>query len=266
MKVTFVTVAYKTPELIRNLLKGIEQANFSFPFEYIVVNNAPGDATAAMIQEKFPWVTYVEAPGNVGFGSGNNIGFRLAKGEYVMCLNPDLTVFKGEMEKLLAFADANAQYGIIGPKLLNPNRSIQRNFHRFPGVLIPAYRRTFLGKTPWGKQAIEHYQMHDFDGEAVREVDGLFGAALLIRAQALKDVGHFDETYFMYFEDIDLCRRMWQKGWKVCYVPHASFVHYLQRESRVKWPWEILMNRTSRAHIASAVHYFRKYQNQPLPR
>jgi GT2 family glycosyltransferase len=266
MKVTFVTVAYKTPELIRNLLKSVELAKLGFAFEYIVVNNNPGDGLKQMLEERFPWVTIIDAPGNVGFGAGNNIGFRLAKGEYIMCTNPDLTFFPGEMEKLLAHADADPKAGIIGPKLLHPNRTIQRNFHRFPSLLIPAYRRTFLGKTPWGKRAIAHYQMHDFDGESIRDVDGLFGAALLIRKQALEQFGYFDETFFMYFEDVDLCRRAWQQGWRVCYVPTAHFVHYHQRESAIKWPWQILTQRTSRAHLASALHYFRKYRGQSSPR
>lgn len=266
MKVSFITVAYKTPELIRNLLKSLEIAKPDFAFEYIVVNNNPGDGLKEFIGERFPWAIYVDAPGNVGFGAGNNVGFRMARGEYVMCANPDLTFFPGEVEKLLAYADANPQAGIVGPKLVNPNRSIQRNFHRFPNVLVPAYRRTFLGKTPWGKKAIAQYQMHEFDGETPREVDGLFGAALLIRRSALDEFGYFDEKFFMYFEDVDLCRRAWEKGWKVCYAPVAELVHYHQRESAVKWPWQVLTNPISRAHLASALHYFRKYRGRALPR
>ncbi len=266
MKVSFVTAAYRTPELIRNLLKGVELSKFSFEFEFIIVNNNPGDGLGEMIAQRFPWATYIDAPGNVGFGAGNNIGFRMAKGEYVMCANPDLTFFPGEMEKLIAFADAHPKIGIASPKLLNPNRTIQRNFHRFPNLMIPLYRRTFLGRTPWGKRAISNYQMHDFDGDDVRDVDGLFGAALLIRRKALEEIGHFDEKFFMYFEDIDLCRRAWEKGWCVCYIPTAAIVHYHQRESDVKWPWQALMNPTSRAHVRSALHYFTKYRGQPLPR
>jgi GT2 family glycosyltransferase len=266
MKITFVTVAYKGPELIRNLLKGVELAKFDFPFEYILVNNNAGDATAEIVKEQFPWVTYVDAPGNVGFAAGNNIGFRLAKGEYVMCVNPDLTIFPGEVEKLVQYADAHPEFGIVGPRLLNPNGTIQKNFHRFPSPLIPVYRRTLMGKTPWGKRAIARYFLEDVDPMSLREVDGLFGAALLIRKKALEDFGHFDEGYFMYFEDVDLCRRAWEKGWKVGYFPDACFVHYHQRESYSKQPWKSLFNPLSRAHIASAVRYFRKFYGKPSPR
>ena len=266
MKVTFVTVCYKTPELIRMLLQGVQDAKMSFEFEYILVNNNPGDATKAMVEENFPWVAYVDAPGNVGFGAGNNIAFRKATGDYVMLVNPDLTIFPGEMEKLLVYADDRTDVGFFGPKLLNPNRTLQRTFTRLPTPMIPLYRRTSLGKLPFGKKAVENYLMMDQDGTMALDVDGLFGAAILIRATALADVGHFDERFFMYFEDIDLCRRAWEKGWKVRYTPVAEFVHYHQRESDVKRPWQVLSNRTSREHIKSAWRYFVKYWGKAEPR
>lgn len=266
MKVTFVTVCYKTPELIRMLLTGVEAAKFPFSFEYIVVNNNPGDEVRTLITEHFPWVIYKEAPGNVGFGAGNNIAFRIAKGEYVMLINPDLTIFAGEMEKLIAYADAHADIGFIGPKLLNPNKTLQRTFTRFPSPMIPVYRRTLLGKMSFGKKSVENYLMYDVDPSVSMDVDGLFGAAILIRANALADVGYFDERFFMYFEDIDLCRRAWEKGHRVHFAPVAEFVHYHQRESDVKRPWQILTNRISREHIKSAIRYFLKYFRRPSPR
>jgi N-acetylglucosaminyl-diphospho-decaprenol L-rhamnosyltransferase len=266
MKVTFVTVCYRTPELIRSLLRGVEAARFAFPFEYILVNNAPGDGTRAMVEEHFPWVTYVDAPGNVGFGAGNNIAFRQAKGEYVMLVNPDLTVFPGEMEKLVAYADAHPEVGFVGPKLLNPNRSLQRTFTRLPGLMIPVYRRTPLGKSSFGKRAIAHFLMMEEDGSRELDVDVLFGAAILMRRRALDEIGHFDERFFMYFEDTDLCRRAWETGHKVRYAPVAEFVHYHQRESAVNKPWQAITNRVAREHIKSAVRYFMKYRGKPGPR
>jgi GT2 family glycosyltransferase len=265
-KVTFVTVCYRTPGLIRQLLRGFEQANLGFPFEYILVDNAAGDGTAAMVRERFPWVKLIDAQGNVGFGKGNNIAFREAQGEYVMLVNPDLTVFQGEFEKLVAFADANPDIGLVGPKVLNPDRSLQRSFHRFPSPLIPLYRRTQLGRTSWGKRAIDNYLMVDADPDAIQDVDGLFGAAILIRKPALDAIGHFDERFFMYFEDVDLCRRAWESGWRVCYAPIATFVHYHQRESEVKRFWNLLTNRVVREHIKSGIMYFLKYRNKPHPR
>lgn len=266
MKVTFVTVCYRTPGLIRQLLRGFEMARPSFPHEYLLIDNAPGDGTGAMVRERFPWVTVIDSPRNVGFGAGHNLAFSIANGEYIMLINPDLTLFAGEMEKLVAFADAHPGHGLIGPELLNPDRTHQHSFHRFPSLFIPVYRRTILGRAPWGRRAISRYLMDDADPNVIQDVDGLFGAAILIRRRALKEIGYFDERFFMYFEDVDLCRRAWEQNWKVCYAPVASFVHYHQRESVVKRPWDLLFNRTAREHIKSALKYFWKYRTKPHPR
>lgn len=265
-KVTFVTVCFRTPGLIRQLLKGVEAAHFSFPFEYILVDNAAGDGTGAMVREEFPWVTILDEQGNVGFGAGNNVAFRRARGEYIMLVNPDLTFFPGEFEKLLAFADTHPDHGFMGPRLLNPDRTLQRSFHRFPGPQIPIVRRTPLGRTTWGMRQIDRYLMRDADPDAIQDVDGLFGAAILIRAKALETIGHFDEHFFMYFEDVDLCRRAWESGWRVAYVPVAMFVHYHQRESEVKHLWDVFTNRVLREHLKSAWYYFSKYRGKPHPR
>lgn len=265
MKVTFITVAYKTPHLIRNLLKGVEAAKFAFPFEYYLVDNG-SDGTAQMVKELFPWVNVVTGHGNVGFSAGNNLAIRQAKGEYVMLVNPDMTIFPDEIEKLVGYGDANPTIGFVVPKLLNPNGTIQTNVNRFPSILIPVYRRTILGRTSVGQRAVDRYFMKDVDLTRPIDVDGAIGAAILLRRRALDEIGHFDEGYWMYFEDIDLCRRAWEKGWRVTYFPDIKIVHYHQRESRVKWPWQALTHRPSRAHIASAVHYFWKYRSKPLPR
>lgn len=265
-KVTFVTVCYRTPGLIRQLLKGFENAKLPFEFEYFLVDNAAGDGTGDMVRERYPWVKILDDHKNIGFGAGNNLAFKQASGEYVMLINPDLTVFQGEFEKLLAFADAHQDIGLFGPKLLNPDRTLQRSFHRFPGPLIPLYRRTPLGRTRWGRRAIDEYFMYDADPNIVQDVDGLFGAAILVRKTALDQIGYFDEKFFMYFEDVDLCRRAWESGWRVCYAPIAMFVHYHQRESEAKHIWHLFSNRVVREHIKSGLYYFFKYRGKPHPR
>lgn len=258
-KVSFVTVCYRTPDLIRLLLKGIEEARFAFPFEYFLVDNGR-DGTAQMVRERFPWVTVIEPTSNRGFAAGNNLAFQLAQGEYVMLVNPDLTVFRDEMEKLLAFADAAPQAGIIGPRVENPNGTRQESCTRLPTLFIPAYRRTFLGRTPFGRRALDQFLMRDVSHEEPHDVDAVYGAAMLIRRPVLQQVGHFDERFFMYYEDVDLCRRAKTAGWNVCYAPVARFSHYYQRESRIRAPWELLTNRLAREHIASGVKYFLKYR------
>lgn len=265
-KVSFVTVNYKTPHFIRHLLRGIDQAKLPFPFEYFVVDNTPEDDALAPAVRAYPWATLIATERNLGFGGGNNLAITRARGEYVVLLNPDLTVFPGEIDAWIRWMEERQDVGISGPRTLNPDGSDQHSSYRFPGPFIPLYRRTLLGSSPWGKRAIASYLMHDMDRGTEQDVDWVQGSAMCIRRSVLEHVGPFDERFFMYFEDTDLCRRVWEAGHRVAYTPRARFVHYLQRESRTKYPWEALTNRLARAHIQSGVKYFLKYRGKPNPR
>lgn len=264
-KVSFVTVCYRTPGLIRMLLKGAQAANFKFSFEYFLVNNAPEDGTSQMVRERFPWVQVIDSPRNVGFGAGNNLAIRRARGQYIMLLNPDLTIFPDEIEKLVKFMDDHPDVAFSGPLLLNPDGTRQDSCYRFPAPMYALYRRTFLGKLPSGQRYNHHFLMRDTQLDRPLEVDVLMGSAIMMRRSALDEIGLFDENYFMYLEEMDICRRAWEKKWRVAYVPHAKLVHYHQRESRIDWPWHLITNRPARAHIISALYYFRKYWNKPNP-
>ncbi|MBI5655015.1 glycosyltransferase family 2 protein [Candidatus Uhrbacteria bacterium] len=265
-KVTFITVCFRTKDMVRMLLRGFEKAGLAFPYEYILVNNAPGDETSQMVRELFPWVKLIEAPGNIGYGAGNNLALAQAKGDYVMTVNPDIVVFPGQLEKLIAEADKRPEVGVFGPRLLNPDRTMQRSFYRFPTTLIPVYRRTPLGRTSRGKKMIAWYLMLEHDPTDVMEADWVLGGAQLIRKRMLDEVGAFDDRFFMYFEEVDLCRRAWIKGWRVAYVPQAELIHFHTRESDTGSVFGALFNRTTRVHIASAVKYFLKYRGKVLPR
>lgn len=265
-KITFITVCYKTPNLIRLLLKGFESADIQFPYEYYLVDNAPGDGTGKMVRELFPWVNVIETPKNIGFGAGNNYALRRSRGEYVMLVNPDLVIFAGELEKMVSFLDEHPDVGLIGPKLFNPDQTHQYSCYRFPSPLIPLYRRTPLGLTPWGRRAVKYYLMHeDLKRDQAIEVDALMGSALMMRRKVLDEIGHFDENFFMYFEEVDICRRAWKYNWRVVYVPHARLVHYHARDSLISKPWQIITHKLTRKHITSAVYYFWKYRGTQNP-
>lgn len=264
MKVSFVTVCYKTPNLIRMLLRGVEKANFSFEYEYFLVDNG-GDGTADMVRDLFPWVNVIEPGKNLGFAAANNLAFREAKGEYVMLINPDLTIFQGQMEALIEHIESHPEVGAAGPWLMNPSGARQETCTRFPTPMIPLYNRTVLGRLPWGRRAIDLYHMRDVDHDTHHEADTVYGAAMLIRKKVLDEIGYFDERFFMYYEDVDLCRRIWRAKWKIHFVPSAKFVHYHQRESMIRAPWQLLTNRLTRTHIKSAIRYFAKVAREQAP-
>lgn len=265
-KVSFVTVCYKTPGLIRLLLKGVEASDFKFDFEFFLVDNAPGDGTGDMVRQRFPWVQVIDTPRNIGFGAGNNLAIKKALGQYVMLLNPDITVFAGELEKLVKFMDEHPDVAFCGPALNNPDGTRQDSCYRFPHWTIPFYRRTVLGKLPRGRRAVARYLMRDvMPVQKPIETDALMGSAIMMKKTVLDEIGLFDEKYFMYFEELDICRRAWEKRWRVVYFPHSRLVHYHRRESKVEWPWKIITNRPARAHIVSALYYFRKYWGKSNP-
>jgi GT2 family glycosyltransferase len=265
-KVSFVTVNYKMPHFVRHLLQGVQDAALPFSFEYFLVDNGSADGVLAMVSERFPWVKTMDTGRNAGFGAANNLALPEAKGEYVIFLNPDTVVFPGELEAWIDWMDKRPEVGASGPRVLNPDGSDQQTACRFPTLFTPVYRRTLLGKTPWGKKSLSKYLMDGMDRGLEQDVDWVQGSALCIRRSVLERIGHFDERFFMYFEDADLCRRIWKSGSRVTYVPQARIVHYHGRGSMIRWPWQAVTNRLTRIHIWSGLKYFLKYRREPDPR
>lgn len=265
-KVSFVTVNYRSAHLIRHLLQSIQDAAPAFDYEYFVVDCDGTDGLKEMVAEKFPWVTYVDAGGNLGFGRGNNLAFKQATGHYVALINPDVLLFAGELERWVEWMDASADVGISGPRTTNPDGTDQDNCYAFPSLMVPIYRRTVLGALPWAKRTLERYLLKSMDRERVQDVDWIMGSAMLIRRHVLEALEGFDDRFFMYFEDTDLCRRTWEAGHRVAYFPGARVVHYHKRESRLRSPLDIFTNRVAREHIKSAARYFLKHRGKPSPR
>jgi len=259
MDLSIVILNYKNRGLVKQCVKTIGLAAPKSSHEIIVVDNASEDGTGEMLASRFPHVTFVASPVNGGYASGNNLGIAASSGRYVLVLNPDITVRPGAIDAMVDFMDRNRDIGVLGPRLVHPDGSLDESCFRFPTPAIPVYRRTPLGRTAFGRQALGRYVMDDFDRTATRDVDWLLGAALMVRREALAKVGPLDERYFLYFEDTDWCRRFLEAGWRVTYFAGATMVHYHDRLSaRGSWITSPLRAST-RIHIASAFKYFRKW-------
>jgi hypothetical protein len=260
MDLSIIILNYRARGLLKECLKGIKLVKPELNFEIIVVDNASDDGTRAMMKENFPEIRFISSDKNLGYAKGNNLGIKQASGRYVMIMNPDIVVFEGVFEKLVEFMDSRPEVGIVGPKLLNPDKSLQYSCYRFPVFWEPVYRRTPVGKFGFAKKKLDEYFMKDFDHASVREVDWLLGGCFLIRRKALDEVGLLDERYFAYFDDVDLCRSMWEKKWKVVYFPDVSVVHFHRRESAEgKW-WSGIFKKVTRIHLISWLKYFRKWK------
>lgn len=252
--------------LMRQTIKSIRRAAPRLSFEIVVIDNNPAAGVEEILKNEFPDVRYLLTPRNDGFGSAMNKGIAEARGEYVLIFNPDIVVRPGSLEALHRFMEQNPRVGIVGPKLLNPDGTLQHSCSRYHTPLIPILRRTPLGRLPFGQRRLDDFLMTDVNHNETMNVDWLMGSALFTRRQALDEVGAFDEGFFMYFEDTDLCRRFWQSGWRVVYYPEARMVHYHRRASSDGNLFAQLFSPMTQEHMKSAVRFFRKYSGQTNPR
>lgn len=266
MDISIVIVNYKSKGLTLNCIKSIEEADFGrLEREIIVVDNNSGDQIAEILAWQHPSVIFVQSSINKGMGGGNNVGIKRARGKYIVVMNPDTLALKDTFSTLFDFMERNPQVGIAGPKQFNPDRTVQESRYRYPKVLTLLYRRTFLGRLPFAKKAIKNFLMDDVSKEEPHEVDWLLGSCLFIRTKALKEVGYFDERFFLYFEDTDLCRRFTEKKWKVIYYPLAHIIHNHNRASADN-PWyTFFLNRASRRHLVSWIMYLTKWSTKKIP-
>jgi N-acetylglucosaminyl-diphospho-decaprenol L-rhamnosyltransferase len=221
--------------------------------EIIVVDNASRDDSVAMVRAKYPQVTLIANAENRGFTGGNNQGIEAAHGRYVMVLNPDTEVLGDALDRLVAYLDGHPDVGAIGPQLLNPDRSIQSSRRRFPTLSTAFFESTWLqGIAP--RRVLTHYYMDDVPATTTHEVDWLNGACTVFRREVLERVGVYDaQNYFMYSEELDLCRRVKEAGWKIVYLPEAQVVHYVGQSSDQAAAARHIYFQTSK------VHYFRKW-------
>jgi GT2 family glycosyltransferase len=229
-------------------------------YEVIVVDNASGDNVLALIKERFPQVKTIASNRNLGMGAGNNLGFTQASGRYLVVMNPDTVAQADTFQILFKAMEANPKIAALGPKQFNPDGSLQNSCYRYHRCLTPLFRRTRLGKTVVGQREINRFLMTDFDKQSNCEVDWLLGSFLFMRAGAFKQITGFDDRFFLYFEDTDLCRRFHLAGWQVVYLPEATIIHNHQRAS-ARLPWyQALFSKTARQHLLSWFKYLVKYR------
>ena len=264
---SILIVHYNTPGLLRQTLKGIRQSAPKLKYEVVVVDNNPKQRIADMIGREFPETVLIVNQGNAGFGRGMNQAMALARGRYFLIFNPDIALFSGILEKMVAYLDAHSKIGMLGPQLNHPDGTLQYSCYRFMKPSTIVYRRLPLMRFwPKAKREVEKYLMTEWDHQAVREVDYLLGAAMLVRREAVEQVGGFDPNFFVYFEDQDLCRRFWLAGWPVVYYPEAKVVHYHRRETASGSFWAQLGNPLTRIQMKSALYYYKKYRGEENPR
>jgi len=269
LDLSIVIVNYNNRGLLRQCLKSLfsNLKSTLLTYKVILIDNKSLDASVDMVREEFPSVRLIPLEKNIGYARGVNAGIKSIECKYYLILNMDTTIVQEKaIEKMVEFMNSNRKVGLAGPKLINPNGTVQVSTCLFPKFMYPIYRRTFLKKFPNAKKSIHKYLMFDWDHNESITVDWVLGTGMIVRNEAIKQVGLMDERFFMYFEDVDWCRRFWENQWQVYYMHDIQIVHYHSRGSAKKSGLpSIFLNKLTRVHIISWLKYFIKYWGKENP-
>ena len=257
LDLAIVIVNYNTRDLLRDCLASVYDSRGDFRFQVCVVDNHSSDGSVGMVRAEFPQARVIESPVNGGFAYANNLGLRafgfteVEGGDtganpspenptstaelprYVLLLNPDTILPPSALAGMLAFMDAHPEAGASGPRLVRPDGSLDLACRRsFPTPEVAFYRLVGLSKLFPHSRRFGRYNLTYLDPGEVAEVDSVVGACMIIRREAIQQVGLLDETFWMYGEDLDWAYRMKRAGWKVFYNPEVTVLHYKEAASR----------------------------------
>ncbi len=252
LKLTISIVTFNNEDTIEKALTSIEQSTL-FSKAVIVVDNSSGDRTLEIISSRFPGMTLIHSRNN-GFGAGHNKAIKLIDGtsDYHLVMNPDVYFGEEVLEKLTGFMDQHPEAGLVMPKILYPDRSIQYLCKQLPTPFDPLIRR-FIPRflKPLFKKRLDRYELRHKDYNREMEVPNLSGCFMLLRGEIFDQVGIFDPRYFMYLEDVDYSRRI-HAQYKTLYYPGLHIFHQYHKDSYKRW-------KHLKYHISSAIKYFNKW-------
>jgi hypothetical protein len=230
--VSIILVNWNTREFLYDCINSVYGNMSNSDFEIIVVDNASSDGSVDMLKLKFADVQVIANTENRGFAAANNQGMLASKGRYILLLNSDTIVLNNSIDKAVAFADAHKQAAVVGSGVLNPDRTLQPTCFMFPSILNMLLSASYLYKLFPGSRFFGRERMAWWNRDDIRQVDVVTGCFMLVRREAIEEVGMMDERFFMYAEETDWCYRFKQAGWKVMFTPTSTVIHLGGQSSR----------------------------------
>lgn len=224
---SIIIVNYNVKEFLQNLISSVLKAGQKIKYEIIIVDNASDDGSVEFLREKFPDIKLIINEKNLGFSKANNAGLSIAKGKYILLLNPDTIVQEDTFERMIDFFEQSPDAGMVGCKILNPDGTLQLSCRRsFPGPWTSFCKVTGLSNLFPNNKLFARYNLTYLDENQTYEVDAISGSFMMIKRETYEKVGNLDEQFFMYGEDLDWCYRVQKEGYKVYYVHDTQIIHY----------------------------------------
>ncbi|MFC1853845.1 glycosyltransferase family 2 protein [candidate division CSSED10-310 bacterium] len=233
--ITIIIVSWNVKDLLYDCLKSIETTSAGLELEVFVVDNNSSDGSPLMVQDHFPSVQLEVLPENIGFAAANNVALRMKTAPFVLLLNPDTRLLPDSIQALLRYLEKNPEMGAVGPQLLNGQGKIDPSCRRFPTLGAAFHQFTVAKYLSLFRVAHRHYMMADFDHLSETSVDQIMGACMLVRKEVLSRVGFLDETFFIYYEEVDWCYRMKKAGYSIGFTPTAKIIHFSDQSTMQVW-------------------------------
>jgi GT2 family glycosyltransferase len=229
MDLSVIIVNWNTKDLLLQCLKSVYQAVCGIEKEVFVVDNGSIDGSMPVARERFPETNLIENPKNLGFAKANNQAMGLSTGEYILLLNPDTLVTNGAIEKLVSFMKAHPEAGGAGVQLLNSDGTRQNSIANFPSLATELINKSLLR---WLFPKIFPGKERSYS-EPI-EVESVIGACMILRREAMEQVGGLDEDYFLFLEETDWCYRIRKAGWKIYHIPQAEIYHFQGKSAEIE--------------------------------
>jgi GT2 family glycosyltransferase len=261
MKLSVVIICWNDLRVIRECLRSIFAGPQSVDLEVIVSDNGSTDGSVQFIHENYPQVRVVENGANLGFAKGNNAGIRAAQGEFVLILNPDTVIHEGSLDKFVAFANQHPEAGAFGCRVLNLDGTYQISCRLFPTVKRYWISALYLHHLARFSSLFTFEEYEGWKGDSERQIDWQSGCCVMFRGQLLKTLGGFDEQFFYHFEEVDLCRRVWDAGFPILFTPQATITH-LGGQSVNRFPIRFEIEKLRSRHRYFYKHFGREGARQ----
>jgi len=257
MDLSIIIVSWRVKDLLKKCLESVYNESPNLDFEVFVVDNASGDGTVEMIKKEFSSVNLIINKENFGFAKANNQAIRKAKGEFILLLNPDTEILDQAIEKAVRYMKDNEKVGIVGGRLYNPDLSPQPSVRGFPTFWSMFMIMLKLHHLFSQAKVLTKYLVSDFDYDREQEVDQIMGAFFMLRAELFKKIGLLNEHFFIWFEEVDFCKRVKELGYKIVYLPKCKVIHHFAQSFK-----QVMKVRNQEIFNRSLLYYFRK--NKPF--